>query len=128
MGCAPEDLLLTPTYHSLAIITIAISAKNNSIILLTIGLLNFGEVFVIVNIFTNALVTLLIAGRIFWISHQLRAVLGRNVMNMYRTIIAITLESGIIYPIILSLFGATRATVAANVLYYSLIQVVHPLS
>ncbi|KAF9262541.1 hypothetical protein L218DRAFT_903449 [Marasmius fiardii PR-910] len=47
----------------------------------------------------NTLLTLLTAGRIWWISREARALMGRPTGERYRTIVAIILESGMLYPI-----------------------------
>ncbi|KAL0575613.1 hypothetical protein V5O48_006360 [Marasmius crinis-equi] len=47
----------------------------------------------------NFLITLLTAGRIWVISRQARALMGREIDRRYKTIIAILLESGIMYPL-----------------------------
>ncbi|GAW04157.1 hypothetical protein LENED_005932 [Lentinula edodes] len=56
--------------------------------------------FMIVNLVTNTLITGLIAGRIWWISRQISASYGRKgSQNKYMKIVAIILESGVLYPV-----------------------------
>ncbi|ESK92636.1 hypothetical protein Moror_16054 [Moniliophthora roreri MCA 2997] len=49
----------------------------------------------------NFILTLLTAGRIWWISREARKHLGPAIKTKYNTIVAIILESGILYPIFL---------------------------
>ncbi|KAK7049846.1 hypothetical protein VNI00_005276 [Paramarasmius palmivorus] len=62
--------------------------------------------FLFVTMFANALLTLMIAGRIFYITRKAIRLLGNHVRRTYRTIIAIVLESGMLYPFALILYGA----------------------
>uniref|UniRef100_A0A0W0FAG2 Uncharacterized protein n=1 Tax=Moniliophthora roreri TaxID=221103 RepID=A0A0W0FAG2_MONRR len=82
-----------------------------SVIMVTVGiggdstkesvwkLLDLGDAiyfrYLIANAVVNSLVTLLTAGRIWWVGRQAMKVVGKQ----YRTIIAILLESGMLYPI-----------------------------
>ncbi|ESK87507.1 hypothetical protein Moror_2057 [Moniliophthora roreri MCA 2997] len=50
----------------------------------------------------NMTLTLLTAGRIWWISREARKHMGPAIETKYNTIIAIILESGILYPIFLT--------------------------
>uniref|UniRef100_A0A0W0FWN9 Uncharacterized protein n=1 Tax=Moniliophthora roreri TaxID=221103 RepID=A0A0W0FWN9_MONRR len=50
----------------------------------------------------NIILTLLTAGRIWWISQEARKHMGPAIKTKYNTIIAIILESGILYPIFLT--------------------------
>uniref|UniRef100_A0A0W0EZ20 Uncharacterized protein n=1 Tax=Moniliophthora roreri TaxID=221103 RepID=A0A0W0EZ20_MONRR len=50
----------------------------------------------------NILLTLLTAGRIWWISREARKHMGPVIKSKYNTIVAIILESGILYPIFLT--------------------------
>ncbi|KAF9258914.1 hypothetical protein L218DRAFT_705626 [Marasmius fiardii PR-910] len=47
----------------------------------------------------NFLLTLLTAGRISWISREVRKVMGRSTNSRYNTIVAIIIESGLLYSI-----------------------------
>ncbi|KAL0060964.1 hypothetical protein AAF712_012228 [Marasmius tenuissimus] len=49
----------------------------------------------------NAILTLLAAGRIFWISREASRIMGKDTRRRYRTIIAIILESGVLYPAVM---------------------------
>ncbi|KAJ8074206.1 hypothetical protein PM082_012498 [Marasmius tenuissimus] len=49
----------------------------------------------------NAILTLLAAGRIFWISREASRIMGKDTRTRYRTIIAIILESGVLYPAVM---------------------------
>ncbi|KAK7037606.1 hypothetical protein VNI00_010818 [Paramarasmius palmivorus] len=51
----------------------------------------------------------MIALRIFHVSRAAVKVLGNNVSRTYKTVIAIILESGIIYPLCLSILGGFTA-------------------
>uniref|UniRef100_A0A0W0G2V6 Uncharacterized protein n=1 Tax=Moniliophthora roreri TaxID=221103 RepID=A0A0W0G2V6_MONRR len=50
----------------------------------------------------NVILTLLTAGRIWWISREARKHMGPAIKTKYNTIVAIILESGILYPIFLT--------------------------
>ncbi|KAI3616735.1 hypothetical protein WG66_017150 [Moniliophthora roreri] len=50
----------------------------------------------------NIILTLLTAGRIWWISQEARKHMGPAIKTKYNTIVAIILESGILYPIFLT--------------------------
>ncbi|KAF9257989.1 hypothetical protein L218DRAFT_843651, partial [Marasmius fiardii PR-910] len=45
----------------------------------------------------NILLTLLMGGRIWWITHEARELMGRPIERRYRKIVAIIFESGILY-------------------------------
>jgi len=47
----------------------------------------------------NLLVTILMAGRIWWIARKARSILGPRLSSKYNTMIAIIVESGVIYSI-----------------------------
>ncbi|KAK7045387.1 hypothetical protein VNI00_007638 [Paramarasmius palmivorus] len=64
-------------------------------------------VFLICTVATNLLLTVLIAGRIIYISREATKYVGKNPRNMYRTAIAVTLESGLIYPVLLIIYIAS---------------------
>ncbi|TFK31630.1 hypothetical protein BDQ12DRAFT_729391 [Crucibulum laeve] len=55
--------------------------------------------FLFITLALNVLVTVLMAGRIWWISKKARAILGPGLAGKYNTAIAIIVESGIIYAI-----------------------------
>ncbi|KAK7016807.1 hypothetical protein VNI00_018794 [Paramarasmius palmivorus] len=57
-------------------------------------------------ILTNLLLTLLIAGRIIYISREATRYVGKSHRNMYKTVVAITMESGLIYPTTLIIYIA----------------------
>lgn len=50
------------------------------------------------NLVMNTIVSLVIAGRIWWISTRVQAILGKNFVQTHATVIAMILESGIVYP------------------------------
>ncbi|KAK7032485.1 hypothetical protein VNI00_013053 [Paramarasmius palmivorus] len=54
------------------------------------------------------------AGRIWWITRQARQLMGQRINSKYRTIIAIILESGSIYPTSIIVY-----LIIANTLYYT---------
>ncbi|THU96305.1 hypothetical protein K435DRAFT_797453 [Dendrothele bispora CBS 962.96] len=68
-------------------------------------LLDLGEdilqSFLAVNILTNLLIPLMIAGRIWWIGHQVSKFLPKNKFHPTRHAMAVCLESGIMYPLAL---------------------------
>ncbi|KAL0570065.1 hypothetical protein V5O48_011895 [Marasmius crinis-equi] len=75
--------------------------------------LGFTTAALVLAAFSNALLTLLIAGRIWWLKRQLKGVLSRgrgisgitgNLPQKYDSVIAITMESGIIIPIFQVIF------------------------
>ncbi|KAJ8073120.1 hypothetical protein PM082_019988 [Marasmius tenuissimus] len=55
--------------------------------------------FFLANLIFNLVLTILTAGRIWWIGREVESLLGRAVHEKYSTVIAILLESGIIYPL-----------------------------
>ncbi|KAJ8073122.1 hypothetical protein PM082_019990 [Marasmius tenuissimus] len=55
--------------------------------------------FFMANLIFNLMLTLLTAGRIWWIGREAELLLGPAVYKRYNTVIAIILESGIIYPL-----------------------------
>ncbi|EEB99056.1 hypothetical protein MPER_01327, partial [Moniliophthora perniciosa FA553] len=55
--------------------------------------------YLIANAVVNSLVTLFTAGRIWWVGRQAGKVLGKQMDSKFRTIVAILLESGMLYPI-----------------------------
>ncbi|KAK7038784.1 hypothetical protein VNI00_010670 [Paramarasmius palmivorus] len=55
----------------------------------------------------NFVLTALTAGRIWWISRQARHILSRADNQQYRAIIAIILESGLIYPVLQIIYIVT---------------------
>ncbi|KAK7037697.1 hypothetical protein VNI00_010923 [Paramarasmius palmivorus] len=57
--------------------------------------------------FTNLLLTLIIAGRIYFIKRKASSYVGKTVDKMYRTVIAIVIESGIMYPLALIVYAAS---------------------
>ncbi|THU89583.1 hypothetical protein K435DRAFT_677590, partial [Dendrothele bispora CBS 962.96] len=76
-----------------------------SIVLNKLKLLNTGGImnstfFVCIAVF-NTVLTLMTGIRIWWITRQARALMGSEVDQRYRTIVAIILESGWIYPVVL---------------------------
>ncbi|KAK1223918.1 hypothetical protein PQX77_013197 [Marasmius sp. AFHP31] len=52
----------------------------------------------IANAIFNALLSLLTAGRIWWVSREARKLMGRGVHTKYKAIVAAILESGLLYP------------------------------
>ncbi|ESK84566.1 hypothetical protein Moror_6089 [Moniliophthora roreri MCA 2997] len=67
--------------------------------------------FRLANMGFNFILTLLTAGRIWWISQEARKHMGPAIKTKYNTIVAIILESGILYPIFLT----------ASIVYASLV-------
>uniref|UniRef100_A0A0W0FDV9 Uncharacterized protein n=1 Tax=Moniliophthora roreri TaxID=221103 RepID=A0A0W0FDV9_MONRR len=57
----------------------------------------------VINAVVSFSVTLLTAGRIWFISHQIRRLYGQNTSPMYRRIIAIILESGFLCPLAITI-------------------------
>ncbi|ESK86776.1 hypothetical protein Moror_15154 [Moniliophthora roreri MCA 2997] len=60
------------------------------------------QAFWLANMGVNITLTLLTAGRIWWISHEAQKHMGPAIRTKYNMIVAIILESGIIYPIFLT--------------------------
>ncbi|KAF9254750.1 hypothetical protein L218DRAFT_1042432 [Marasmius fiardii PR-910] len=81
--------------------------------------------FIAGGIVTNVSLTLLIAGRIIYISKGVEGFCTSSAKKKYRTVISATLESGLIYPLILVLYGSLMIpqtspqglAVAVNILY-----------
>ncbi|KAI3612945.1 hypothetical protein WG66_005469 [Moniliophthora roreri] len=65
---------------------------------------HFYAAFLIGSVLTNVFITGLLAGRILYISRQSTDYIGKDVNKMYRMILAITLESGLLYPVFLIIF------------------------
>ncbi|KAF5386326.1 hypothetical protein D9757_008575 [Collybiopsis confluens] len=63
--------------------------------------ISFPDLFFILNAIANMTMTLLIAGRIWWISRSIEAGLPEQRRGWYNRTIAIVTESGLIYPIYL---------------------------
>ncbi|KAL0565100.1 hypothetical protein V5O48_016931 [Marasmius crinis-equi] len=47
----------------------------------------------------NFILTLMIAGRIWWIASSAQKLIGKSISPQYKTIVGIIIESGIIYPV-----------------------------
>ncbi|KAJ3781526.1 hypothetical protein GGU10DRAFT_106762 [Lentinula aff. detonsa] len=98
----------------IAIIAAALVKNNAGRLLVTAGVKNSSlqvasiitDAFLSVNLFTNLMLTCLIAGRIWWIARATRQALGVNDSNdkSINSIAAMVLESGLLYPIAL-IFG-----------------------
>uniref|UniRef100_A0A0W0FIY4 Uncharacterized protein n=1 Tax=Moniliophthora roreri TaxID=221103 RepID=A0A0W0FIY4_MONRR len=58
--------------------------------------------FWLANMGINIILTLLTAGRIWWISQEAKKHMGPAIKTRYNTIVAIILESGILYPIFIT--------------------------
>ncbi|THU80960.1 hypothetical protein K435DRAFT_938465 [Dendrothele bispora CBS 962.96] len=69
--------------------------------LMGIGEATLKSFFKAVNFFTNSLIPLMIAGRIWWIGHQVSKLLPKNKFHPKRHAMAVCLESGIMYPLAL---------------------------
>jgi len=67
--------------------------------------------------FTNIIVVLLTAGRIWWIGRKSGAILGPSTLRRVNSAIAIILESGIIYPVSIILAGTLFITRTPFVVY-----------
>ncbi|EEB92463.1 hypothetical protein MPER_09020 [Moniliophthora perniciosa FA553] len=57
----------------------------------------------VINVAISFSVTLLTAGRIWFISHQIRRLYGQKTSPKYRTVIAIILESGLLCPLAITI-------------------------
>ncbi|THU95107.1 hypothetical protein K435DRAFT_859892 [Dendrothele bispora CBS 962.96] len=57
--------------------------------------------FLAVNFFTNLFIPIMIAGRIWWIGHQVSKLLPSRKFNLTKHIAAVCLESGVMYPLAL---------------------------
>ncbi|KAE9402527.1 hypothetical protein BT96DRAFT_1017622 [Gymnopus androsaceus JB14] len=69
------------------------------------GSLAWPNLFEIVNAISNMLMTLMIAGRVWWISRSLQKELksGVHPSHWYRRTLAVVTESGVIYPVYLTI-------------------------
>ncbi|KAK7016809.1 hypothetical protein VNI00_018796 [Paramarasmius palmivorus] len=72
-------------------------------------------IFLSFSVATNLLLSFLIAGRIAYIARVAIKYVGKDVGNMYRTVIAITLESGLIYPAMLVVFVACEERIGDDI-------------
>ncbi|KAJ7692921.1 hypothetical protein B0H17DRAFT_1179207 [Mycena rosella] len=81
---------------------------------------------VIFTLMTNAMLMALTAGRIWWIARGARAIMGPAVVRRYRTVIAIILESGVLYctPGLLYLIFLAVSPASTVVIFAALAQVV----
>ncbi|KAF8816441.1 hypothetical protein BYT27DRAFT_6446554 [Phlegmacium glaucopus] len=59
----------------------------------------FIGVYILITIFFNLFLTLLTAGRIYWIARQIKSILDRETTSQYHFAIAIVIESGLIYSL-----------------------------
>ncbi|ESK94374.1 hypothetical protein Moror_8156 [Moniliophthora roreri MCA 2997] len=71
--------------------------------------------FLLMTALTNLLITVMIAGRIYFISHKASKYVDKNVNKMYRTVIAVVLESGLIYPISLIIYTSSVLAVVKTI-------------
>ncbi|KAK1223114.1 hypothetical protein PQX77_014016 [Marasmius sp. AFHP31] len=62
--------------------------------------------FIFATLFSNVFITVLIAGRIFYLGRTSKALLEPDYQRMYKTAIAITLESGVILPFAIIIYAA----------------------
>ncbi|KAI3614481.1 hypothetical protein WG66_009732 [Moniliophthora roreri] len=72
--------------------------------------------FLFMTALTNLLITFLIAARIYVISRRAAKYVGKNVNRMYRTVISIVLESGLIYPLVLIVYASSGLTVFSSLI------------
>ncbi|THU81271.1 hypothetical protein K435DRAFT_972404 [Dendrothele bispora CBS 962.96] len=77
--------------------------------------LTMSNVFDISNAVVNSFLTLMTAGRIWWISRQARPMLETERVKKYNTIVAVILESGIIYPLALIIDACVVFTVDSSI-------------
>ncbi|KAJ8497093.1 hypothetical protein ONZ45_g12197 [Pleurotus djamor] len=78
-----------------------------------------------VTLATNILVTGLTAGRIWWIKRHLSQFLGPHATSKYDSILAIIVESGLLYPMFLLIYlGMTKVNWGHWMTYYLISQVV----
>ncbi|KAI3605289.1 hypothetical protein WG66_013171 [Moniliophthora roreri] len=56
--------------------------------------------------FSNMFLTMMIAGRVLYISRKVKGILGVRTQKMYNLIIAVTVESGMMYPVVLIIYAA----------------------
>ncbi|KAK7032491.1 hypothetical protein VNI00_013060 [Paramarasmius palmivorus] len=73
------------------------TVDSNRVLLDKANTLNLG--YSIANVIVNSIITLTTAGGIWWISRQARKEMGRTIDQKYKTIVAIILESGVLYPL-----------------------------
>ncbi|THU91252.1 hypothetical protein K435DRAFT_909211 [Dendrothele bispora CBS 962.96] len=59
------------------------------------------EIFLAINFSINLVIPLMIAGRVWWIGHQVAKFLPTGYINLRRRTIAVCLESGVMYPLAL---------------------------
>ncbi|KIK65226.1 hypothetical protein GYMLUDRAFT_39588 [Collybiopsis luxurians FD-317 M1] len=95
-----------------------------------LGMPKIGEALLIsclvVNLFTNVLLTCMIGGRIWWIRQKVTRTMGNDVLfQRYNSALAIFLESGMIYPVVIliSLIVVLAVPLVINI-FPILIQVV----
>ncbi|KAK7471908.1 hypothetical protein VKT23_000009 [Stygiomarasmius scandens] len=86
--------------------------------------------FMAINVFTNVLLTFLIGGRIWWIMHQVDKISSRYSTSasvgkkQYLKTIALVLESGLLYPVIVIIFEIVTNTVPDSPSLYPLMTLI----
>ncbi|KAF9074059.1 hypothetical protein BDP27DRAFT_246697 [Rhodocollybia butyracea] len=99
--------LISIANAALALAAAALAQQNDETIIANTSLKAASAIstsFLAVNLFTNCLLTGLIAGRIWWISKATRQSLGADDDdNSLTSIVAIILESGSLYPVALAI-------------------------
>lgn len=65
----------------------------------------FFTAFIFGTLFSNVLITAMIAGRITYLAHQSKAFLVPDYWRMYRAAISITLESGMLLPLAITVYS-----------------------
>ncbi|KAJ7453983.1 hypothetical protein B0H11DRAFT_2069982 [Mycena galericulata] len=89
------------------VIVLPVLAWSATLLVSVFGAAGRGERAVIIaaetSLFTNIMAATLAAGLKWWIGHQAKALLGKEVQIRYRTSFAILLESGLLYPVVLPL-------------------------
>jgi len=70
-----------------------------------------------ISLATNTIVTFLSAGRIWWVSREIRASLGKDVVKKYNTAIMMIVESGAIFSVSILIYLVVLSTDPPDIFY-----------
>ncbi|KAJ7579901.1 hypothetical protein C8J56DRAFT_283674 [Mycena floridula] len=96
---------------------------SSNVVVANVGLI----VFVCMTFVTNVVGVTLTASRVWWITHRAKEYLPKNAKKRYDTVIAIILESGVLFPVVLisaAITSAAGGTTSSRVFIGLMYQVV----
>ncbi|KAJ7579892.1 hypothetical protein C8J56DRAFT_950290 [Mycena floridula] len=118
-----KRIVVVPAFSYLCTIVSFPLQFSSNVVVANVGLI----VFVCMTFVTNVLGVTLTAGRVWWITHQAKELLPKNAKKRYDTVVAILLESGVLYPVVLIVAAITFAaggTISSRVFIGLMYQVV----